>query len=146
MRDVILVRKGGPVKIKVSEPIGGHFKTLFTPTVAGIEVPVTRGWTAIDATARRGKGKKRRRVKFEVVNTHFEAFDDETQRPSIRALQAHELISGPTGPYGEGPAFGNKVIVVGDLNSDSPGSSPVTSRRSRRCSPAAFAISARPTR
>lgn len=124
MRDVILVRKGGPVKVKVSDPTMAHFNTLFTPTVSGIEVPVTRGWVAVDARATQGKGKKRRRVEFEFVNTHFEAFDDETQRPSVRALQAQELIAGPTGAYGEGPAFGKKVIVVGDLNSDVPGVKP----------------------
>ena len=124
MRDVILVRKGGRTKVKLSDPTAGHFHTLFTPTVSGIEVPVTRGWVAADAKAKQGKGKKRRKVEFEFVNTHFEAFDDETQVPSIRALQAQELISGPTGPYGEGPAFGKKVIVVGDLNSDVPGVKP----------------------
>ena len=37
--------------------------------------------------------------------------------PSIRALQAQELIAGPA-------PLGKKVIVVGDLNSDVPGVQP----------------------
>ena len=62
MRDVILVRKGGPVKVKVSDPTFGHFATLYTPIISGIEVPVTRGWVAVEATATKGKGKKRRKA------------------------------------------------------------------------------------
>jgi endonuclease/exonuclease/phosphatase family metal-dependent hydrolase len=116
MRDVILVRQGGPVKVKVANPTMGHFTNLFTPNVSGVDVPVTRGWAALDATATKGKGKKRQRVKFRFVDTHFEAFDDETQVPSIRAQQAQELT--------QGPAVGKKVIVVGDLNSDVPGVKP----------------------
>ena len=121
MRDVILVRdKKG---VKFSNPASGTYKNLYTPTVAGLQVPVTRGWTAVDAKVSKGKGKKRRTVKFDFVNTHFEAFDDETQRPSIRALQAQELTSGG-GAYGEGPASGKKVIIVGDFNSNVPGVQP----------------------
>jgi hypothetical protein len=114
MRDAILVRKGSGVK--VSNPQSGHFQNLFTPVISGITVPVTRGWVSVDAKATKGKGKKKRSVKFRFVNTHFEAFDDETQRPSIRALQAQELVSGP--------ANGKRVILVGDLNSNVPGVQP----------------------
>ena len=124
MRDVILVRQGGPVKVKVADPAGGNFTNIYKPSIAGVEVLVQRGWTSVEATASKGKGKKRKKVSFDFVNTHFEAFDDETQVPSIRALQAQELTSAPTSPYGEGPAFGKKVIVVGDLNSDVPGVKP----------------------
>ncbi len=124
MRDVILVRQGGPVKVKVADPDGGNFTNIYKPTVSGVEVLVQRGWTKVAATAKKGKGKKRQKVSFDFVNTHFEAFDDETQRPSIRALQAQELTSGSTNPYGAGPAVGKKVIVVGDLNSDVPGVKP----------------------
>jgi hypothetical protein len=122
MRDVILVRKGSGVK--VSNPVGGHFHTLFTPTIAGVTIPVIRGWTALDATVKKGNGKSAVRKKFRFVNTHLEAFDDETQHPSIRALQAQELISGTSGPYGQGPAGAGKVILVGDLNSNVPGVKP----------------------
>ena len=59
MRDVILVRKGGAVKVK--NPQSGHFTHLFTPTISGIEVPVTRGWVSVDATASKGKGRRRSR-------------------------------------------------------------------------------------
>lgn len=121
MRDAILVRKGGAVKVK--NPQSGHFQNLFTPNISGIDVPVTRGWVSVDATAKKGKGKKRVSKKFHFVNTHFEAFDDETQVPSIRALQAQELTSGG-GPYGEGPASAKNTILVGDLNSNVPGVQP----------------------
>ena len=114
MRDAILVRKGSGVK--VSNPQSGHFSNLFTPVISGITVPVTRGWVAVDAKATKGKGKNKRTVKFRFVNTHFEAFDDETQRPSIRALQAQELVAGP--------ASAKRVILVGDLNSNVPGVQP----------------------
>jgi hypothetical protein len=120
MRDVILVRKGSGVK--VSNPQTGHFANLFTPTVAGLPIPVVRGWTALDATVtapaagKGGKGSDKVKKSLRFVNTHFEAFDDETQVPSIRALQAQELAVGP--------AAANKVILVGDLNSNVPGVKP----------------------
>ena len=108
MRDVILVRdKKG---VKFSNPTSGTYSSLYTPTISGIPVPVTRGWTAVDAKVTKGKGKKRRTAKFDFVNTHFEAFDDETQHPSIRAQQAQELASGP--------ASAKKTIILGDFNSD----------------------------
>jgi hypothetical protein len=122
MRDVILVRKGSGVKTK--NATAGHFHTLYTPTIAGVTIPVIRGWTALDATVTSGKGKNAVQKKFRFVNTHLEAFDDETQHPSIRALQAQELIAGPSDPYGEGPAAAGKVILVGDLNSNVPGVKP----------------------
>ena len=121
MRDVILVRDKKGVKFK--NPISGSYQNLYTPNISGIDVPVTRGWTAVDATVTKGKGKKKRKAKFDFVNTHFEAFDDETQTPSIRALQAQELTSGG-GTYAEGPASGKKVVLVGDFNSNVPGVQP----------------------
>jgi Endonuclease/Exonuclease/phosphatase family len=114
MRDAILVRKGGAVK--VSNPQSGHFANLFTPVIAGITVPVTRGWVSVDAKASKGKGQEKKTVKFHFVNSHFEAFDDETQRPSIRALQAQELLAGP--------ASAKRSIILGDFNSDVPGVQP----------------------
>ncbi len=110
MRDAILVRKGGAVKVK--NPLSGHFASLYTPNISGIDVAVTRGWVSVDATATAGEGKEKVKRKFHFVNTHFEAFDDETQVPSIRSQQASELLAGP--------AANPKSIILGDFNSNNP--------------------------
>ena len=104
MRDVILVRNGAGVTFK--RPQAGHFASLLTVTVSGVNLAVTRGWTAIDA-------KVRGSHLFRFVNTHLEAFDDANQVPSIRALQAAELVA-PGGPA----TSSLPVVLVGDLNSD----------------------------
>jgi endonuclease/exonuclease/phosphatase family metal-dependent hydrolase len=104
MRDVILVRLGAGVV--TSHPQKGNFQNLLVVTLSGVEVRVLRGWTAIDAKVR-GSGK------FRFVNTHLEAFDDSSQVPSIRALQAGELVAK------DGPATTSlPVVLLGDLNSD----------------------------
>ena len=104
MRDVILVRLGAGVV--TSHPQKGNFANMLTVKLQGVEVKVLRGWTAIDAKVR-GSGKLR------FVNTHLEAFDDAAQVPSIRALQAGELV------VKGGPATTSlPVVLVGDLNSD----------------------------
>ncbi len=119
MRDVILVNKDSKVKAKVKNPLSGTYANLYTPNISGIDVAVTRGWTAVDATVQTttGKGKKKKKVKksFRFVNSHFEAFDDETQVPSIRAQQATEVISAATTP---------RTIMLGDFNSNVPGVQP----------------------
>jgi endonuclease/exonuclease/phosphatase family metal-dependent hydrolase len=104
MRDVILAKKGG---VKTTAPRGGNFDHLLTVAPGGVpNIDVTRGWTRVDA-------KVDGSPKFRFVNTHLEAFDDETQVPSIRAQQAGELVAPG------GPATGRlPVILVGDLNSD----------------------------
>ncbi len=84
MRDVILVRNGAGVTFK--RPQAGHFASLLTVTVSGVNLAVTRGWTAVDA-------KVRGSHQFRFVNTHLEAFDDANQVPSVRALQAAELVA-----------------------------------------------------
>lgn len=104
MRDVILVRNGAGVTFK--HPQAAHFANLLVVQVSGVNVTVTRGWTAIDA-------KVRGSHLFRFVNTHLEAFDPATQVPSIRALQAAELVA-PGGPA----TTGLPVVLVGDLNSD----------------------------
>jgi endonuclease/exonuclease/phosphatase family metal-dependent hydrolase len=104
MRDVILVRTGSGVTFK--HPRSGHFSHLLTVTLSGVSLNVTRGWTAIDAKVRGSKT-------FRFVNTHLEAFDDAGQVPSIRALQAAELVA-PGGPA----TTKLPVVLVGDLNSD----------------------------
>ncbi len=102
MRDVILVRVESDVD--VSNPRSGTFENLLELPILTSMVRVTRGWTSIDARVARS-------VPFRFVNTHLEAFDPSVVRPSIRALQASELVAGPAS--GELP-----VILLGDLNSD----------------------------
>ena len=104
MRDVILARNGTTV---TSNPRSGSFENLLSVTVSGIPIEVTRGWTTVDARVKRSRT-------FHFVNTHLEAFDDESQTPSIRAQQASELVA----PGGPARAFPLPVILVGDLNSD----------------------------
>jgi endonuclease/exonuclease/phosphatase family metal-dependent hydrolase len=104
MRDVILVRNGSGVTFK--HPQAAHFANLLVVTVSGVKLAVTRGWVAIDA-------KVRGSHTFRFVNTHLEAFDPATQVPSIRALQAGELVA-PGGPA----TTSLPVVLVGDLNSD----------------------------
>ncbi len=113
MRDVILVNDNSKVKAKLKNPQTGTFTSLFTPNISGIDVPVTRGWTAGDVTVKKGKGRRQVKKTFRFVNSHFEAFDDEKQVPSIRAQQAAQLLAEP--------ANAKKAIIVGDFNSDVPG-------------------------
>jgi endonuclease/exonuclease/phosphatase family metal-dependent hydrolase len=103
MRDVILVKKG----VKISNAKSGNFSNLYIVSLQGVQIKVTRGWTAVDAKLT-NKSKK-----FHFVNSHFEAFDDANQVPSIRALQAGELVA-------KGGPVDSKLptIVLGDFNSD----------------------------
>jgi endonuclease/exonuclease/phosphatase family metal-dependent hydrolase len=103
MRDVILAKRG---TVTTSNARRGSFENLLQVTPGSFPVDVTRGWTSADVKI---KGVP----KFRFVNTHLEAFDDETIVPSIRALQAGELFAPG------GPATGRlPVVLVGDLNSD----------------------------
>jgi endonuclease/exonuclease/phosphatase family metal-dependent hydrolase len=112
MRDAILVRKG----VKVAKPKSGTFSTLLRVKPAGVNVDVTRGWTAIDASVR---GKK-----FHFVNTHLEAFDNSPNgnptntdenlgNGEIREAQAKQLIANGGAARSKLP-----VVLLGDLNSD----------------------------
>jgi endonuclease/exonuclease/phosphatase family metal-dependent hydrolase len=104
MRDVILAKVGAGVT--VSHPQKGHFQNLLVEEVSGVPVTVTRGWVAVDARVRGSQ-------QFRFVDTHLESFDPATTVPSIRALQAKELVAK------DGPATSSlPVILVGDLNSD----------------------------
>jgi endonuclease/exonuclease/phosphatase family metal-dependent hydrolase len=104
MRDVILARTSGGVH--TANPQSGNFKTLLPVEILGVKLPIKRGWTATDAKVR-GSGW------FRFVNTHLEAFDPAALVPSIRSLQAAELVAPG------GPATGSlPVVLVGDLNSD----------------------------
>jgi endonuclease/exonuclease/phosphatase family metal-dependent hydrolase len=104
MRDVILAKVGD--EVKTSKPTKGHFKSLFSEEISGAKVIVTRGWAAVDATVNGS-------TPFHFVDTHLESFDPQTVVPSIRALQAGELVA-PSGPA-TNPL---PVILVGDMNSD----------------------------
>ena len=104
MRDVILAKVGD--EVKTSKPTKGHFKSLFSEEISGAKVIVTRGWAAVDATVNGS-------TPFHFVDTHLESFDPQTVVPSIRALQAGELVA-PGGPA-TSPL---PVILVGDMNSD----------------------------
>ena len=109
MRDAILVRKG----VKASNTKSGTFDTLLRVKPAGVNIDVTRGWTAADVTVR---GKK-----FHFVNAHLEAFDNNPSSNNtnkdttvtngqIREAQAKELVEKAKSKL--------PVILVGDMNSD----------------------------
>ncbi len=102
MRDAILARVGAGVH--TSKARSGNYKTLYTPTISGIEVPVHRGWVSVNARVRKSRG-------FRFIDTHLEAFGD----PVIREAQAKELYTGKGAPANTGR---RPVILVGDLNSD----------------------------
>jgi endonuclease/exonuclease/phosphatase family metal-dependent hydrolase len=115
MRDVIIAKRHRTVKTRNAK--SGTYDTLMRVKPAGaVDVDVTRGWTAVDATVR---GKK-----FRFVNVHFEAFDSTPSNLTnknttvgngqIREAQAKELV-GRGGPAAKGKL---PVILVGDLNSD----------------------------
>jgi endonuclease/exonuclease/phosphatase family metal-dependent hydrolase len=111
MRDAILARNG----VTTSHPRSATFDTLLREKPAGVNVDVTRGWTAVDAQV---PGSPT----FRFVNTHLEAFDNQKVNHTnkgtdvgngrVRQAQARELFKAG------GPATGNLVILVGDLNSD----------------------------
>jgi endonuclease/exonuclease/phosphatase family metal-dependent hydrolase len=104
MRDVILARRGAGVQ--TANPQSGNFQALLPVEILGAKLPIKRGWTATDAKVRGSDW-------FRFVNTHFEAFDPAALEPSIRSLQAAELVAPG------GPATGSlPVVLVGDLNSD----------------------------
>ncbi len=110
MRDVILSRRDAGVQ--TANPQSGNFKALLQVPILGKPLTIKRGWTATDAKVRGSHW-------FRFVNTHLEAFDPAFLVPSIRALQAAELVAPG------GPATGDlPVILVGDLNSDDDTVSP----------------------
>lgn len=111
MRDVILARRGAGVQ--TANPQSGNFKALLAVPILGQPLTIKRGWTAADAKVRGSDW-------FRFVNTHLEAFDPPQLVPSIRALQAAELVA-PGGPAANGDL---PVVLVGDLNSDDDTVSP----------------------
>jgi endonuclease/exonuclease/phosphatase family metal-dependent hydrolase len=101
MRDVILAKKGSAVR--TGETDGAHYTTLFIPRIGGVfSIPVERGWVSTEVTVGGSA------TGFRFVNTHLEAFGEDT----IREAQAKELFA-PGGPLDTD----EQVILVGDLNS-----------------------------
>ena len=70
-----------------------------------IPLPVKRGWNSVEASF---GGKNDDKHQFRFVNTHLEAFGEDT----IREAQAKELFA-PGGPLNTP----KQVVLVGDLNS-----------------------------
>lgn len=101
MRDVILAKKGSTVK--TGETDGAHYTHMFVPLIGGVfPIPVERGWVSTEVTVGGSS------TGFRFVNTHLEAFGDDT----IREAQAKELFA-PGGPLDTD----KQVILAGDLNS-----------------------------
>jgi endonuclease/exonuclease/phosphatase family metal-dependent hydrolase len=114
MRDAILARVGK--RVQTTNPQGAHFDTLLQVTPGGVPIDVTRGWTSVNA-------KVGDSPRFRFVNTHLEAFDNQTTNHTnqdtdvgngeVRQAQANELIANG------GPASSTlPVVLLGDLNSD----------------------------
>jgi hypothetical protein len=119
MRDAILARVG---RVQTSNAKSGTFDTLLQVTPGGFPLNVTRGWTSVNAKTK-GNSKLSDTPSFRFVNTHLEAFDNQSSNHTnqgtdvgngqVRQAQANELIASG------GPATGSlPVILVGDLNSD----------------------------
>jgi len=95
-RDVILARSD----VEVLDDDDGVFETSLALNIAGIDLPVVRGWNSADVEV---DGQR-----FRFVNTHLEAFDE---NEAIRIGQAQELIDGPLDTD-------QPVVLLGDLNSN----------------------------
>ncbi|HYL13009.1 MAG TPA: endonuclease/exonuclease/phosphatase family protein [Terriglobales bacterium] len=99
--DVVLARTDLPVsEFKLENIQRAYFPLahILQLEVAGVPIPFTRGWIAVDAKLR---GKQ-----YRFVTTHLETFSD-----IIQALQTEDLLTGPL-------ASDLPVILAGDLNSD----------------------------
>lgn len=97
--DAVLVRTDLPVsQLAIQNIQAEHFTNILNFQIAGLTIPFTRGWIAVDAKLR---GKN-----YRFVTTHLETFVNEYQ-----AAQAQELLYGPLNTY-------LPTILAGDLNSD----------------------------
>jgi Endonuclease/Exonuclease/phosphatase family len=105
MRDVILAREESEVTLGDTD--GDNYTNKFTPRIAGmIPLPVNRGWLSVEGRVMESETGSA--IGFRFVNTHLEAFGDDT----IREAQAKEL-------FDEGGPLDTEeqVILVGDINS-----------------------------
>jgi endonuclease/exonuclease/phosphatase family metal-dependent hydrolase len=93
IRDVIIAR----ADVEVSNSVGANFQVKLPVMVGGSEIPVLRGWTAVDAT--------RQGTTIRFVNTHLEAF-----HPLVNGAQAQELAAILA-------MESRSVVLVGDINS-----------------------------
>lgn len=114
MRDVILVRRSAGIKVR--NRVTGQFAAAesYSAKVGGaVDVTVVRGWQRIDVKVRKSPW-------FRFGNVHLEAFDDRTERPSIRAQQAQAFADAVR----RGQRRGGErmpLVALGDFNSDVPG-------------------------
>ncbi|HZC74132.1 MAG TPA: endonuclease/exonuclease/phosphatase family protein [Jatrophihabitans sp.] len=98
-RNVIIVRDGS--HLDATNPQQANYQATFTVTLLGQTIPVHRGWTSIDLTAR---GRT-----FRFVDTHLEAYGLPPLKDQIRNPQAVELAGlVAASPY--------PTTVVGDIN------------------------------
>ena len=106
MRDVILAREES--KVTLGDTDGANYTNRFAPFIAGtmVRLPVDRGWVSVEGKVM--ESETDRAIQFRFVNTHLEAFGEDT----IREAQARELFA-PGGPLDTE----EQVILVGDLNS-----------------------------
>ena len=97
--DVVLAHTDLPVsEFKLQNLQKQYFTHILELGVAGVDIPFTRGWIALDAQLR---GKQ-----YRFVTTHLETFSD-----AIQAQQTEELLAAPL-------ASDLPLILAADLNSD----------------------------
>ena len=110
MRDVILAKKG----VRTSNAQQANYTARLNVQVQGAgTVTVLRGYNAVNVNFRQSR---RRRQKFQFVNTHLESF-----LAATRTNQAKELVS-ETGPL----STDLPIILLGDLNSDPADAAPAS--------------------
>jgi endonuclease/exonuclease/phosphatase family metal-dependent hydrolase len=98
-------------RVKLGKTNSATFPTLYEPSIGGPTITVRRGWQSVEAKVKGKKGGKARASKFRFVHAHLEAYDSP---PTIRPVQAQELIAGPLNTR-------KQVILAGDINSGLPG-------------------------
>jgi endonuclease/exonuclease/phosphatase family metal-dependent hydrolase len=98
-RLALLVRSDLPEgQLRVTGTASGHFATLMSVAVAGVDVPILRGWCSAKLFSR---GRT-----VTVINAHPEAW-----HPLVRMAQAAELAAGPAATDGN-------LVCLGDFNSN----------------------------
>ena len=114
MRDVILIRRGAGIKVRKAKT--GQFDPgiSYSAKVGGVvDVTVVRGWARIDVKVRNSPW-------FRFGTVHLEAFDDRTERPSVRAQQAQAFADAIRKRQKRNGAR-MPLVALGDFNSDVPG-------------------------